>query len=239
MADQDMEKLVVQLNEAVQSRYYGKYRGIVTDNQDPENLGRIRAKVPEVLKDVVSGWALPCTPYAGNGTGQFTVPPVDAGVWIEFEAGDVSRPIWAGCWWGSGELPTDNAGTAAVPDLKIIRSEKGLMVTMDDGSQTITVSDKNGNNMVEILVQQGKITVKGATKAIVEAPLIELVENAAHPVVFGDKLLQYLNQLVALYNAHLHPGELALGVLPVTPAPPVSPFTPPTPDLLSTKVKSG
>jgi len=239
MAGQEMERLLVELNEAVNSRFYGKYRGIVTDNDDPENLGRIRARVPEVLKDVESGWALPCTPYAGSGTGQFTVPPIDAGVWIEFEAGDVSRPIWSGCWWGAGDLPEDNSGSAAVPDLKIIRSEKGLMVTMDDGSQTITVSDKNGNNMLEIQVQAGKITVKGAAKAVVEAPQIELVENATHPVVFGDQLLQYLNQLVALFNTHLHPGELALGIFPVTPAPPVAPFTPATPALLSTRVKTG
>lgn len=239
MSDREMETLVVELTEAVRSRYYGKYRGIVKENEDPENLGRIRALVPEVLGDVVSGWALPCTPYAGNGTGQFTLPPADAGVWIEFEAGDVSRPVWTGCWWGSGELPADNAGQTAVPNLKIIRSEKGLMVTLDDGSQTVTVSDKDGSNMVEIKVQEGKITVKGALKAVVEAPQIELVENAAHPVVFGDSLLQYLNQLVQLYSSHMHPGEMALGVFPVTPAPPVPPFPPATPALLSTRVKTG
>lgn len=116
MAEQEMERLLVELNEAVHSRFYGKYRGIVTDNDDPENLGRIRARVPEVLQDVISGWALPCTPYAGSGTGQFTVPPLDAGVWIEFEAGDVSRPIWSGCWWGAGELPEDNSGSGSAPD---------------------------------------------------------------------------------------------------------------------------
>jgi hypothetical protein len=235
----DMEKLVVELTEAVRSRYFGKYRGIVKDNEDPKNLGRIKASVPEVLGDVVSGWALPCVPYAGEGTGQYTIPPPGAGVWIEFEAGDPSRPIWSGCWWGSDGLPEDNAGTAATPPLKIIRSEKGLMVTLDDGSQKITVSDRDGSNMVEIQVQQKKITVKGALKVVVEAPQIELVENATHPVVFGDQLLQYLNQLVGFYNSHLHPGELTLGIFPVTPAPPVPPFPPAAPSLLSMKVKAG
>lgn len=235
----EIEKLVVELTENVRNRYYGKYRGIVRQNQDPENLGRIRAEVPEVLGDVLSGWALPCSPYAGEGSGMFTVPPEGAGVWIEFEAGDVSRPIWTGCWWGSDQLPADNGGTSATPPLKIIRSEQGLMVTMDDNSQTVTVSDSGGNNMVEIQVRAGKITVKGALKAVVEAPQIELVENATHPVVFGDQLMQYLTQITNLYNAHLHPGELALGIFPVTPAPPVPPFTPPTPALISTRVKSG
>ncbi len=235
----EIENLAEETAETVRNRYYGKYRGKVSDNNDPENLGRIKAIVPDVLGDVISFWALPCVPYAGEGSGSYMIPPTGAGVWMEFEAGDVSRPIWTGCWWGSNELPADNSGTSATPPLKIIRSEQGLMVTMDDGSQTVTVSDENGDNMVEILVQQGKITVKGAMKAIVEAPQIELVENATHPVVFGDQLLTYLNQLVSLYQAHLHPGEMALGVFPVTPAPPVPPFPPATPDLLSMKVKTG
>jgi peptidyl-dipeptidase Dcp len=57
-------------------------------------------------------------------------------------------------------------------------------------------------------------------------------------VKFGDNLLQYLNQIVSLFNAHMHPGQMA-GPVPVTPAPPVAPFTPPTPDLVSMKVKVG
>lgn len=220
------------------SGYYGKYRGLVTDNADPRRIGRLRARVQELLGDVPSGWALPCAPYAGNGEGQYTVPPVGAGVWIEFESGDLSRPIWSGCWWSENQVPEDNSGTAATPALKIIRSENGLMVTLDDDSRTITVSDANGRNMLEIKVQQGQITVKGATKAIVEAPQIELVENAAHPVVLGDNLLQYLNQLVTMHNSHIHPGETVIGI-PVTPAPPQPMFQPATPSLLSTRVKTG
>jgi hypothetical protein len=113
------------------------------------------------------------------------------------------------------------------------------MLTFDDSSQVITVSDGNGQNLLEIQVTAGKVTLKAATKAIVEAPQIELVENATHPLVFGDSLLQYLNQLVSMFNSHLHPGELAAGFIPVTPAPPVPPFPPATPDLLSIIVKTG
>lgn len=229
----------VRLLERMTDRFYGKYRGVVTDNQDTQNLGRIKANVPEVLGDVECGWALPCVPYAGNGIGTYTVPPTGSGVWIEFEAGDVSRPIWSGCWWADDELPQNESGTSATPPMKIIRTEQGLMVTLDDNSQTITLSDQNGSNILTIKVQEGKITAQGATKAVVEAPQIELVENATHPVAFGDNLLQYLNQLVQLFNTHLHPGELALGIFPVTPAPPVAPFPPATPSLLSTRVKTG
>lgn len=223
----------------VHSPHYGKYRGVVTDNQDPNNLGRIRARVDEVLHDVDSGWALPALPYAGDGEGAWTIPKVGAGVWIEFEAGEVSRPIWTGCWWGDNQRPKDQGGSQATPSLKIVRSEKGLMVSMDDQGQTISVSDEDGKNILTIEVQPGKITVKGAQKAVVEAPQIELVENSTHPVVFGDDLLQYLNQIVQLYNTHMHPGELAAGVIPVTPMLPVPPLTPPTPSMLSMKVKTG
>jgi hypothetical protein len=221
------------------TRFFGKYRGTVMDNADPESLGRIKARVPEVLADVDTGWALPAAPYAGDGSGFYTVPAIEAGVWIEFEAGDVSRPLWTGCWWGAGKLPKDESGAATTPDLKILRTEEGMMVALHDGNQTIAVSDQNGNNILRIEVQQGKITVQATTKVVVEAPQIELVAGAPHPLVFGDDLLTYLNQLVTLFNSHVHPGELALGILPVTPAPPVAPFTPPSPSLLSLKVKTG
>lgn len=220
-------------------RFYGKYRGEVADVNDPENQGRIRAKVPEVLGTEESGWALPAAPYAGPGVGTFMIPPVGAAVWMEFEAGLVSRPIYSGCIWGSNDRPKDSDGKAATPKLKIVRSEKGLMVSLDDDGQTINVADENGKNVLRIEVQKGQVTLKGATKVVVESPQIELVENASHPVVFGDDLLQYLNQVVQLYTTHTHPGEMAMGVFPVTPMTPVPPLQPPTPSILSQKVKTG
>jgi uncharacterized protein involved in type VI secretion and phage assembly len=216
-------------------RFFGKYRGLVNDNNDPSNLGRIQAQVPEVLGETVTGWALPCAPYAGQGVGLFTVPAKGAGVWIEFEAGDVSRPIWTGCWWGNGELPSDEQGTQAKPGLKILRSESGLIASLDDDGHTITLSDSSGSNLLKIQTQQGTIKITAATSVVLEAPTIKHGQGASHPTVFGDSLLQYLSQLVTTFNAHMHPGELALGVLPVTPTPPVPPLTPPTPALLSQK----
>ena len=116
---------------------------------------------------------------------------------------------------------------------------EGLMIAFDDASQTLSVSDGNGSNLLEIQVQAGLVTVKGQTKVVVEAPQIELVENALHPLIFGDALIQYLNQVVAMFNSHVHPGQMAATV-PVTPAPPVPPFPTPMPNVLqSTKVKTG
>jgi len=221
------------------SRFYGKYRGIVTDNNDPLLLGRIRATVPSVLGEVSTGWALPCLPYTGDGAGFHVIPPVDAGVWIEFEAGDPDYPIWTGGWWGTGQTPAEETGKPTRPPLKVLRSDQGLLVALDDDDQTIAVSDSNGRNLLEIKVLQGEVRIQAAGKVIVEGPLINLVDNASHPVVFGDVLLQYLNQLVVMFNTHLHVGQLAAGVIPVTPAPPATPYPPPDPSLLSTRVTSG
>ncbi len=216
-------------------RFYGKYRGLVRDNQDPLMIGRLQAAVPEVLGDVTSGWALPCAPYAGPGAGLYAIPPVGAGVWIEFEAGDPSRPIWAGAWWGTAEVPMDEQSTLSEPSRKILRSDFGLLVSLDDDAQTITLSDAVGINLMTVKVGEGTIEIRSAVKVMLEAPLIEHGEGATHPAVFGDQLLTYLNQLVTTFNTHLHPGELAAGFIPVTPMVPVAPFPPATPSLISTK----
>lgn len=234
-----VERLVAEISEQVRQRYYGKYRGVVQDNEDPRGMGRIRALVPEVLDDQLSPWALPCAPFAGAGAGQYTVPAVDTGVWIEFEAGDPARPLWTGGWWAEGQVPQDNAGNAAAPPLKILRSEQGLMVTLDDSGEAIDVSDANGDNLLRIEVQRGEVLVQGANKVVVNAPQIELVQKAGHPVVFGDELMSYLGQLVTALQSHTHPGEMAAGVFPVTPMVPATVFPAPSASLISTKVKSG
>jgi hypothetical protein len=216
-------------------RFYGKYRGLVVNNVDPLQLGRLQAMVPEVLGESPSGWAQPCAPYGGTACGFFAIPPVGAGVWIEFEAGDVSRPIWAGTWWATGEVPMDQLGVPAQPTTKILRSDFGLIVALDDVKQTITLSDSLGVNLVSVKVMEGTVEIRSALKVVLEAPLIQHGQAAFHPAVYGDQLLAYLAQLVTIFNTHVHPGELAAGFIPVTPAPPVAPMTPPTPALVSTK----
>ena len=222
------------------TQFYGKYRGIVSKNQDPKNMGRIKATVPEILHDVETGWALPCVPYTGAGTGTYAVPEVDAGVWIEFEAGDVSRPIWSGCWWGEQKVPVDNAGKMATPSMKIIHSEKGLMVCLDDDGQTISVSDKTGTNMMTIKVQEGQIKIQSSSNITIESPKIDLVERARHPVVYGDNLMNYLKIVKEIFDNHLHPSDLCLGMFPIVPDAPVPPLLEAQSTLLlSKKVSTG
>jgi len=175
----------------------------------------------------------------GRGVGSFTLPEPGTGVWVEFEGGDPAYPIWSGFFWADDQLPEDETGAQASPGLKIIRSQAGLLLALSDDNQTIALSDENGHNLLKINIQSGQLKLQAAAKVIVDAPQVELVENASHPLVLGDDLLQYLNQIVALYQSHLHPGQLAWGIVPVTPAPPVPPLPPATPVLLSLKVKTG
>ena len=88
-------------------KFYGKYRGTVVNNIDPEQIGRIMAIVPAVSNVVPTSWAMPCVPFAGKAEGFFAVPQIGAGVWIEFEGGDPDKPIWVGGFWGMfAEVPT-------------------------------------------------------------------------------------------------------------------------------------
>jgi hypothetical protein len=224
---------------AATRQYVGKYRGIVQDVADPWEQGRLRASVPEILGDEWLGWALPCAPYAGKDVGAHMIPPVGSGVWIEFEAGVLDRPVWVGTWWGEDQRPQDHQGRRASPKQRIIRSETGLHVQLDDERQTLTVSDEDGSNRLEITVEDGRIRIEASDKVIVNAPKIELVGGATHPLAYGDDLIRYLNQLVMLYNTHLHVGQTVGVVIPVTPAPPAAPFPQATPALHSRRVTTG
>jgi hypothetical protein len=226
-------ELLEQLVDRTDSRYYGKYRGKVVDNADPLNLGRIRAQVPKLLEVTETGWALPSFPYGGiSEQGWFFVPDIDANVWIEFEHGDLSYPIWTGVFYSSGDVPE-----GAQPAQKVLKTKSGHKVILDDDAGTVEITDSNGNS-ITMDSSEIKINAGNATKIVINAPQIELVEGATHPLVFGDNLLQYLNQVVQTYATHMHPGQMA-GPLPVSPMAPMPPLPPPTPSLLSTKVKTG
>jgi uncharacterized protein involved in type VI secretion and phage assembly len=234
MMGTETDEVLARLIERVEGRYYGKYRGQVTDNDDPDNLGRIKAKVPRLLGDEEIGWALPAFPYGGaSEQGFFAVPDTGAGVWIEFEGGDLSYPIWSGTWYTTGAIPE-----SAQPGKKVLKTKSGHKIVLDDDGGTLEITDSNANT-VTMDSSTIKIAAGSATTIVIDAPQIALVQGATHPLVFGDSLLQYLSQIVSLYQSHVHPGELALGVFPVTPAPPVPPLPPPTPDLLSLKVNTG
>jgi uncharacterized protein involved in type VI secretion and phage assembly len=87
-------------------KFFGKYRGMVLNNIDPMQQGRLQVQVPDVSGLLPTTWALPCAPVAGIQNGMFALPVIGSGVWMEFEQGDPDHPIWVGCFWGSAaEVP--------------------------------------------------------------------------------------------------------------------------------------
>jgi len=120
--------------------FYGKYRSVVTNTSDPLMIGRIQARVPDVMGEEDSGWAVPCVPFAGKGLGFFALPAIGAGVWIEFEHGDPDFPIWSGCWWGSAaEMPTAVL-TPPQSNKVLLQTESGSSILIDVDGITLTTA---------------------------------------------------------------------------------------------------
>lgn len=116
-------------------KFYGKYRGTVVQNVDPEFRGRLQVMVTDVQSFIPSTWAEACVPLAGPpgpGMGTYFVPPIGAAVWVEFERGDPNRPIWTGCRFAT---PTDvpllaKAGLPVSPNIVFTTlSQNTLMVS--------------------------------------------------------------------------------------------------------------
>jgi uncharacterized protein involved in type VI secretion and phage assembly len=133
------------------TQFLGKYRGVVTNNNDPLMTGRIRARVPDVTGDAESGWALPCAPFGGSSTGFFAVPTEGADVWIEFEHGDPEYPIWSGCWWGNAsEMPATLLAPQPPFRKVMLRTQSGHSILLDDAPDTggITLETSTGARIV-------------------------------------------------------------------------------------------
>lgn len=163
------EGQALEVLERLRNRFYGKYRGTVTDVDD--STLRIKAKVPSVLRDQDTGWCLACVPYAGPNVGIAFIPEVGAGVWIEFEGGDVSYPIWSGCYWRTDELPSD-----ATPKVKAIVTANGNKILLDDDGQTITITDQSENT---VTMSSDGITVKrGSNKVEVTDSQVSVNDDA-------------------------------------------------------------
>ncbi len=115
--------------------YFGKYRGVVLENVDPQQIGRVIVQVPDVLGTTPSSWAMPCVPAAGLQSGFFVVPPVNSQVWVEFERGNIDFPIWTGGFWGlASEVPVMANSPAPIPPGQNI-------VIQTTGQNSIIVSD--------------------------------------------------------------------------------------------------
>ena len=169
MIESRAERLLVEVEEYMRTRYFGKYRGLVT--KVDEDLGHIVAQVPEVYGEMDSPWALPSVPFAGESHGLVLLPEVGDGVWIEFEAGDISRPIWSGCWWAEGELPDPGSKT-----VRALVTPGGHKFVLDDDAKKMQLLHSGG---AELTMTDNDITLKIGSSQIVLSASGVSVNNGA------------------------------------------------------------
>ena len=128
-------------------RFLGKFRGMVLNNIDPMQIGRLQVQVPDVTGLAPATWAMPCAPVAGIQSGMFALPAIGSGVWVEFEQGNIDFPIWVGCFWGSA---------AEVPPLTRARLPTNPGIVMQTVAQnTIAITDVPP----QILIKVGSSTI--------------------------------------------------------------------------------
>lgn len=240
-----LEQMVAGLVQKIEHRFLGKYRGFVVDNADPEQLGRLKLRVPSVLgNDVVSGWATPCMPYGGDADQGFLfIPEVGAGVWVEFEEGDLEFPIWVGTFWskpgGESELPklngadgAEEGGVQDPPTRKIIKTRKGHTLQFEDkdGEETVLLVEaanghvvtmnkdgiriKDGANGHEIIMAAGGVTVKGGKIVLDADGILVGSESAGEPFVLGNQFMAKVAGFLTQLSTHTHVGNLGAPTSP-------------------------
>jgi uncharacterized protein involved in type VI secretion and phage assembly len=173
-------------NSNATGQFLGKYRGTVINNVDPELRGRLMLSIPDVLSAVPSTWAEPCTPLAGPtgpAMGVYMVPPIGAGVWVEFEHGDPNYPIWVGCRWGgpSDIPPLAHAGLPVSPNIVMQTVGQNSFVISDLPGPTggIMLKSTTGASIIVndtgIYIQNGKgasLIMTGPTVTINNGALV-------------------------------------------------------------------
>ena len=173
-------------NSSSSQNFVGKFRATVLNNVDPELRGRLMLTIPDVLGLVPSTWAEPCTPLAGPTgppMGVYMVPPIGAGVWVEFEQGDPDYPIWVGCRWGgqSDVPPLAHAGLPISPNIVMQTAGQNSFVISDLPGPTggLMLKSTTGASIIVndtgIYIQNGKgasLIMTGPTVTINNGALV-------------------------------------------------------------------
>jgi uncharacterized protein involved in type VI secretion and phage assembly len=205
--------------ERLENRYYGKYRGVVIDNLDPQQLGRVRVWVPSLFPQdasadasglpgtddpIVSEWAWPCVPFGGLAEqGTFFVPENGAKVWVEYEEGNLDNPIWVGTFWsapgGTSEVPTEAKDMQDNdPKRRVLKTSSGHVLEFSDvdGHETVTIRHKDGAMLY--LDEHGSVTVgnKEGTFLYLNAEHAEasMVDENGNNIRLGDSNVTLTNK---------------------------------------------
>lgn len=149
------------LSNKQNNHFPGVTIGIVTNNKDPNGLGRVKVKFPWLSQTEESYWARVLTPMAGNDRGIYFLPEVDDEVLVTFEQGNMNVPYILGALWnGKDKPPVKNDD--GKNNQRVIKSRSGHQIILDDtdGEEKIVIQDKTGNNQILIDSKDNKMNIK-------------------------------------------------------------------------------
>jgi uncharacterized protein involved in type VI secretion and phage assembly len=141
-------------------RFFGVAIGVVTNNKDPDGLGRVKMSLPWMADQVESDWARVVTPMAGPGRGVYFLPEVNDEVLVAFEHGNPDTPyVLGGLWNGKDKPPESNSD--GKNDLRAIRSRSGNIIRLSDadGDAKIEIIDSSTKNTIVIRAKDNSITI--------------------------------------------------------------------------------
>jgi len=152
------------------NRIYGVVTGIVTNNQDPDGLGRVKVRFPWLSESDESWWARVAAPMAGKERGAYFLPEVDDEVLLAFEQGDVNFPYVLGGLWNADSKPPENNDDGK-NNKRTIVSRSGMRVRLDDtdGGEKIEISDKDDKNSIVIDVANSTIAITADSDITIES----------------------------------------------------------------------
>jgi len=150
------------------ARFYGLYRAVVSRNDDPDGLGRIKAKV-RAFGDEETAWALPALPFAGPGVGLYLIPPPKTNVWVLYEEGLRWKPVWVGCFWMYDPVDPGRL-SGAKPAVKLLKTSIAT-ITIDDDQKAVAIETADGrvsitSSAVEVTNGQASVQLSGQKVSI-------------------------------------------------------------------------
>lgn len=151
-------------------RIFGVVIGIVSNNQDPDGLARVKVTFPWLSESEESHWARIVSFMAGEKRGAYFLPEVGDEVLLAFEHGDINRPYVIGALWnGVDKSPASNDD--GNNNVRLIQSRSGHIIRLDDtdGSEKIEIIDKKGSNSVIWDTASDKITITAAKDIEIKA----------------------------------------------------------------------
>lgn len=152
-----------------QTGCYGLMTAIVTNNQDPDQQGKVRIKLPGMTDDETGPWARVAVLMGGGNRGTFFLPDEGDEVLVAFDNCNVPY-IVGGLWNGQDQPPDTNAD--GKNNKRFIKSRSGHLIRLDDtkGSEKVEIIDKSGNNSITFDTANNSVTISSGQDITISAP---------------------------------------------------------------------